>query len=148
MKLSKRQGAEISCIFCTFYKTIVLEDLVTLSKLIIFAGIVNVWFFRVNKGTQWRGGEAESMQEEFEVYGLSKAMMFMVGSLKVLAAIALVISIWYPFLAIPASAAMGFLMIGAIWMHLRVRDPLKKSLPAAILFLLSAFIWLYSTGML
>lgn len=119
-----------------------------LSKLIIFAGIVNVWFFRVNKGSQWRGGEAESMQEEFEVYGLSKAMMLMVGTLKVLAAIALVVSIWYPFLAIPASAAIGFLMIGAIWMHVRVRDPLKRSLPAAILLLLSVFIWLYSTGVL
>ncbi len=88
------------------------------------------------------------MQEEFEVYGLSKAMMFMVGTLKVLSALVLVLSIWYPFLAIPASAAIGFLMIGAIWMHLRVRDPLKRSLPAAILFLLSAFIWLYSTGIL
>jgi hypothetical protein len=75
-------------------------------------------------------------------------MMFMVGALKVLAALALVISIWYPFLAIPSSAAIGFLMIGAIWMHFRVRDPLKKSLPAATLFLLSAFIWLYSSGMI
>ena len=88
------------------------------------------------------------MQEEFKVYGLSKAMMLMVGALKVLAAIALALSIWYPVLAIPASAAIGFLMVGAIWMHLRVRDPLKKSLPAAILLLLSAFIWLYSTGVL
>lgn len=125
-----------------------MEDLVTLSKLIIFVGILNVWFFRVNKGTQWRGGQAGSMQEEFKVYGLSRTMMFMVGTLKVLAAMVLVLSIWFPFLAIPASAAMGFLMIGAIWMHFRVRDPLKKSLPAAILFLLSAFIWLYSTGVL
>ncbi|MEJ2584805.1 MAG: DoxX family protein [Robiginitalea sp.] len=125
-----------------------MEDLVILSKLIVFAGIVNVWFFRVNKGTRWRGGEAESMQEEFEVYGLSRAMMFMVGTLKVLAAIALVISIWYPFLAIPASAAIGFLRVGAVWMHFRVKDPLKKSLTAAILFLLSAFIWLYSTGLI
>ncbi|TNF74376.1 MAG: hypothetical protein EP302_03000 [Bacteroidetes bacterium] len=88
------------------------------------------------------------MQEEFEVYGLSKAMMFIVGTLKVLAALVLLVSIWYPFLAIPASAAIGFLMIGAVWMHMRVRDPLKKSLPAAILFLLSAFIWLNSTGMI
>ncbi len=125
-----------------------MEDLVTLSKLIIFAGIINVWFFRANKGTQWRGGGAGSMQEEFKVYGLSRGMMFMVGALKVLSAFALVVSIWYPFLAIPASAAMGFLMVGAIWMHLRVKDPLKKSLPAFLLLLLSAFIWLYSTGLL
>ena len=88
------------------------------------------------------------MQEEFEVYGLSRAMMLMVGTLKVVSAIVLVISIWYPFLAVPASAAMGFLMVGAIWMHLRVRDPLKKSLPAFLLLLLSVFIWLASTGVL
>ncbi len=125
-----------------------MEDLVTLAKLIIFAGIVNVWFFRANRGTRWRGGQAESMQEEFEVYGLSRAMMLMVGTLKVVSAIVLVISIWYPFLAVPASAAMGFLMVGAIWMHLRVRDPLKKSLPAFLLLLLSVFIWLASTGVL
>ena len=74
--------------------------------------------------------------------------MLMVGTLKVVSAIVLVISIWYPFLAVPASAAMGFLMVGAIWMHLRVRDPLKKSLPAFLLLLLSVFIWLASTGVL
>jgi hypothetical protein len=125
-----------------------MEELIIASKLIIFAGIVNVWFFRVNKGTQWRGGEASNMQEEFEVYGLSQAMMYMVGALKVIAAFALLLSIWYPFLAVPGSAAMGILMVGAIWMHLRVKDPLKKSLPAFVMLLLSAFIWLYSTGVI
>lgn len=125
-----------------------MEDFVTASKIILFVSIVNVWFFRANRGTRWRGGNAVSMKEEFKVYGLSETMMYTIGALKVLAAIALIISIWYPVLAIPASAAMGFLMMGAIWMHLKVKDPIKKSLPAFLFLLLSIFIWLYSTGMI
>jgi hypothetical protein len=125
-----------------------MEDFVSAAKIILFVSIVNVWFFRVNHGTQWRGGDAKSMKEEFQVYGLSQTMMYMIGVLKVFSAIALIISIWYPVLAIPASAAMGFLMMGAIWMHLKVKDPIKKALPAFLFLLLSAFIWLYSAGMI
>ena len=125
-----------------------MEDFVTAAKIILFVSIVNVWFFRANRGTQWRGGAALTMKEEFKVYGLSETMMYMIGVLKVLSAIGLIVSIWYPMLAIPASAAMGFLMTGAIWMHLKVKDPIKKALPAFAFLLLSVFIWLYSTGMI
>lgn len=125
-----------------------MEDFVTAAKIILFVSIVNVWFFRANRGTRWRGGNAESMKEEFKVYGLSETMMYMIGVLKVLSAVGLIVSIWYPMVAIPASAAMGFLMTGAIWMHLRVKDPIKKALPAFTFLLLSGFIWLYSTGMI
>lgn len=125
-----------------------MEDLANLAKLILFVSIVNVWFFRVNRGTRWRGGEAANMREEFQVYGLSETMMYMVGLLKVLSAIALVLSIWYPSLAIPAAAAMAFLMAGAVWMHLKVGDPIRKSLPAFLFLLLSAFIWLHATGVI
>ena len=125
-----------------------MEDLVIVAKLVIFASILNVWFFRVKRGTQWRGGNAGSMQEEFKVYGLSETMMYMIGALKVLAAFGLMLSIWLPVLAIPSAAAMGFLMAGAIWMHLKIRDPLKKSLPAFIFLLLSAFIWMEATGLI
>jgi hypothetical protein len=125
-----------------------MEDLVIVAKLIIFVSILNVWFFRVRRGTRWRGGNAGSMREEFKVYGLSETMMYMIGALKVLAALGLVLSIWFSYLAIPSAAAMGFLMIGAIWMHLRIRDPLSKSLPAFIFLLLSAFIWMEATGLI
>ena len=125
-----------------------MEDLATLAKLILFVSIVNVWFFRVNRGTRWRGGEATNLKEEFQVYGLSSTMMVMVGVLKVGSAVALILSIWYPFLAIPAAAALGFLMAGAVWMHLRVKDPLKKAFPAFFFLLLSAFIWSHATGII
>lgn len=123
-----------------------METYVLAAKIIIFISIINVWLIRFNRPTAWRGGNAASMREEFAAYGLSEAMMYMVGALKLVCAISLIVSIWIPFLAIPAAAGMGFLMFGAIWMHFRVKDPLKKSLPAFIFLLLSAFIWLEATG--
>jgi hypothetical protein len=125
-----------------------LEYLVLAAKITLFLTIANVWFLRFSRPTPYRGGQAGNMREEFKAYGLSEAMLYMVGALKVLAAIGLLVSIWLPFLAIPSAAAMGFLMAGAIWMHLRIRDPLIKALPALIFFLLSAFIWLEATGSL
>ncbi|MCO5725055.1 DoxX family protein [Robiginitalea marina] len=122
--------------------------LVLAAKIIIFLTIANVWFLRFSRPTPYRGGQARNMREEFEAYGLSEAMLYMVGALKVLAAIGLLVSIWIPFVAIPSAAAMGFLMAGAIWMHLRVGDPLMKSMPALLFFFLSVFIWLQSTGSL
>ncbi|WP_445383256.1 DoxX family protein [Robiginitalea sp. IMCC43444] len=123
-----------------------MEYLILAAKIIIFISIVNVWLIRFNRPTAWRGANAASMKEEFAAYGLSEAMMYMVGALKLICAISLMVSIYIPFLAIPASAGMGFLMFGAVWMHFRVKDPLKKSLPAFIFLLLSALIWLEATG--
>lgn len=118
------------------------------SKVIIFLSIINVWFFRFNKPTPYRGSGAVNMKEEFAAYGLSEAMVYMVGGLKILAALGLIASIWLPQLAVPSAATMGLLMLGAIGMHIKVRDPLMRSLPAFIFFLLSLFIWLEGTGLI
>lgn len=125
-----------------------MEYVILGSKLVLFVSIINVWFFRFSKPTPFRGSNASNMKEEFAAYGLSEAMVYMVGALKILAAIGLLVSIWVPTLAVPSAATMGILMLGAIGMHLKVRDPLSKSLPALIFFLLSLLIWLNGTGML
>ena len=52
-------------------------------QLIISIGLINVWFFRVNKATDYRGGNAKNMQEEFLAYGLPIWSMYLVGTLKV-----------------------------------------------------------------
>lgn len=114
------------------------------AKVIIFISIINVWFFRFNKKTLFRGGEASSMKAEFAAYGLSETMMYLVGALKVLSALGLLLSIWAPQLAIPAAAIMAILMLGAIFMHFKINDPLSKSLPAFIFLLLSLLILSYS----
>ena len=125
-----------------------MEYFVSAAKITLFLTVANIWFLRFSRPTPYRGGKAGNLREEFQAYGLSEAMLYMVGALKVLSAIGLLISIWVPFLAIPSAAGMGFLMAGAVWMHLRIGDRPRKAVPALLCFLLSAFIWLEATGSL
>ncbi|NNL02757.1 MAG: DoxX family protein [Eudoraea sp.] len=115
-------------------------------KVFIFLSIINVWFFRFGKATAWRAGNASSMKEEFKAYGLSGTVMYLIGGLKVLSAILLVASIWLPNLATPAAAGIAVLMLGAIIMHLKVKDPIKKSFPALSFLVLSLLIIYFHLG--
>lgn len=99
--------------------------------------ILNVWFNRFNKDTGYRGGNATNMVEEFEEYGLSKKQMYAVGAVKVSLAGMLLAGHWYPRLVRPASAGLAGMMLGAIGMHIKVKDPIKRSLPAITVFGLS-----------
>jgi len=100
--------------------------------------ILNVWFNRFNKDTGYRGGDATNMVEEFEEYGLSKNTMYAVGATKVTLASLMLIGHRVPKLVQPASAGLAVLMLGAIGMHVKVKDPLKRSLPAISVLCLAA----------
>ncbi|MFT5435960.1 MAG: hypothetical protein ACI840_000601 [Ulvibacter sp.] len=115
-------------------------------KAFVFFSIVNVWFFRFGKPTSWRAENASSMKEEFKAYGLSESMMYLVGGLKVLSAILILLSIWFENLAIPAATGMSILMLGAIIMHFKISDPIKKSFPAFSFLILSVVIIMYHLG--
>ncbi len=106
-------------------------------QVIIALGIFNVWLLRSGKSTSWRGGEAKNMKEEFDVYGLPAWLMTVIGGLKLLLAVLLIAGIWFPFLTRPAALGVAILMLGAVAMHVKVKDPLKKSLPAFTLLVLS-----------
>ena len=101
----------------------------------IFITIINVWFFRFNKQTPYRGGGAKSMKEEFEVYGISNIAMYIIGAIKVGLATALLLSIWYPEMTIPMAAGMAIFMLGAIVMHFKANDPSIRSYPALTLLI-------------
>lgn len=120
-----------------------MDFIIVVAKVVIFISIINVWFFRFSKESPYRGGDASSMKAEFATYGLSETMVYLIGTLKVLSAISLLVSIWVTQLAIPSSALMALLMLGAIFMHIKVKDPLKKSVPAFIFLLLSLLILSY-----
>ncbi len=122
-----------------------LSWIVIAVKIFIALSILNVWLIRFNKATPWRGGSAQSMSEEFHTYGLSKNIMYLIGGLKILFALGLIISIWYPFLTTPSAAGIAILMAGAVSMHARVKDNLKKSLPAFSFMVLSLFLIFYSS---
>jgi hypothetical protein len=112
-----------------------MEELASIIQIIIALGIFNVWIFRYSKESTWRGGNAKNMKEEFRVYGLPEWFIGLIGFLKLLLASLLIVSIWFPVLKIPAAIGIAVLMLGAILMHFKVKDPLKKSLPAATMFL-------------
>ena len=117
-----------------------MEWISIIAILIISIGIYNVWIIRFGKSSTWRGGDAENMKEEFTAYGLPDWMLYLVGGLKLIGATLLILSIWYPRLAPPAAILIALLMTGAILMHLKIGDPIKKSLPAFTLLVLSLII--------
>jgi uncharacterized membrane protein YphA (DoxX/SURF4 family) len=117
-----------------------METLVTAIQMIVALGIFNVWLLRFGKPTQWRGGSANNMKEEFETYGLPGWMLQTVGLLKLTCAVSLVAGIWFPALVRPAAVGLAILMLGAVAMHVKVKDPLKKSLPALTMLVLSVIV--------
>lgn len=108
-------------------------------KLIVAISLLNVWLIQKDKPTKWRGGNAQNIKQEFEVYGLPEWMCYLVGVLKVGGAICLIISIGYEPLTKPSALILAALLTGSILMHFKIKDPLYKSFPA-LLFLVICLI--------
>lgn len=107
-----------------------MEYLLIALKLVVSLGILNVWVLRRDQRTAYRGQAAQTLREEFAVYGLSALVYAVVGICKVGLALALLISLWLPGIAHPAAYTLGALMVVAFAMHLKVKDPAIKSVPA------------------
>jgi len=117
-----------------------MSQILIISQVVIALGILNVWLLRAHKPTDYRGGNARTMEEEFHVYGLSTNCMIIVRAFKVFFAGLLILGYWWPALTLFGALGMASLMAAAVLMHMKVRDPIRKSLPAASLFLLSLFV--------
>ena len=107
-----------------------MDYLLIALKLIVALGILNTWLLRSGKATPYRGKDAKTMREEFAVYGLPFPFFCLIGILKVGLALALLASLWIPGVAPKAAIGMGVLMLGALVMHLKVKDPISKALPS------------------
>ena len=103
-------------------------------------GLLNVWLLRFNQRTAYRGGNASSILDEFAAYGLPAWFAYVIGTLKVGAALALIVGIWLPVLVLPAAALICLLMLGALFMHVKINDPLKKSVPALGMLMICLFV--------
>ena len=113
-------------------------------NIVIALCILNVWIFRFNKKTAYRGGSAKNMKEEFKEYGLPMWFMYLIGSIKIILSIVLIIGVWTTEINIYAYIFMSILMLGAIFMHLKVNDPLKKSIPAITILSLLLIVIFYN----
>lgn len=121
-----------------------MGSLIIIFQIVAALGLLNVWLLRANQSTAYRGANAKNMREEFAAYGLPAWMVIVVGVLKVGAALALIAGIWYRPLVLPAALLICVLMVGALTMHFRINDPLRKSAPAAGMLVLAVLIVLGS----
>ncbi|TVZ23048.1 DoxX-like protein [Dokdonia sp. Hel_I_63] len=117
-----------------------MEYLSIVLKCIVGLSILNVWLLRKGQSSPWRGGNANSLKEEFAHYGLSETAMKAVGTIKCLLAVGLLVSIFVPVLEFYSALGIAVMMVGAIAMHLKVGDVLKKSFPAFLFLALSVLI--------
>lgn len=115
--------------------------LISSLQLIIALGLLNVWLLRFSKKTDYRGGDASNLIEEFAVYGLPVWFCYLIGFLKISAAFMLLLGLWIPELSLPASLLVIALMLGAVSMHAKVKDPIKKTLPAGAMLLMSVIVF-------
>ncbi len=99
--------------------------------------IFNVWFLRAAMPTAYRGANASSLKEEFIAYGLGEMGFYLIGAIKLLAALGLLIGLFWEKSIRVSAMTVALLMSGAIAMHLKVADPLMRSVPAITLLLLS-----------
>ena len=109
--------------------------IVIILKGVVCITIVNVWLFRFNKQTMYRGGGADNMISEFAAYGLSENTLYLVGILKVLSALTLFFGIFFKKLVFPSLLIISILMTGALYFHFSIGDQLIKSLPASLMLL-------------
>jgi hypothetical protein len=118
-----------------------MEEVKIALKIIVGLSLLNVWLLQYNKPSRWRGGDAKTMMQEFDVYGLGSTMCYVVGFLKVGFSLALIASIWLADLELVvdlelvAASALGLLLTGSILMHIKIKDALIKSFPAALFLL-------------
>lgn len=119
-----------------------MQTVMAILQVVAALGLLNVWLLRFNKSTPYRGGNSSSMLEEFASYGLPHWFTYVVGFLKVGAALCLIAGLWLHKLVFPAALTVSILMLGALAMHLKVHDPFKKSVPALIMLGLCACICL------
>jgi len=109
----------------------------TVLQIILALGLFNVWLLRTGKATNYRGGQAKNLKEEFATYGLPPFMYFLVGGLKLACAVALLVGLWVPAAVVPAAGVLAVLMLGALAMHIKVSDPISKSVPAFCMLAMS-----------
>ena len=106
-------------------------------QVVVGLGILNVWLIRANWATGYRGGDAKTLKEEFATYELPPWFFYLIGTLKVICAVAVLAGIWFHPLATFGGAGLAVLMAGAFSMHLKVKDPFNKAIPSLVMLALS-----------
>ncbi len=106
-----------------------MHDLTIALQTFVAASIFFVWVVRY-----------ANIILEFEQYGLPGWLRDMVGIVKMTFALMLLIGIERERFAVAGGIGIAILMAGAVFTHLRMKNPIFKMLPALLLLTLSAII--------
>lgn len=90
----------------------------------------------------------ENIIEEFKQYRLPEWLRDLVGILKLTFSLMLLIGIERAPLAVAGALGIALLMGGAVFTHLRIKNPLFKMLPSLTLLLLSLVIAFFNYRLL
>lgn len=114
-----------------------MNSITVFLQLFVAFGLLNVWVIRNNHATPYRGSNSSSLKSEFAAYGLPLWSFYVIGFIKISSALLLLLGLWIPFLVFPSALVISLMMVGALCMHIKVRDPVKKLLPALIMLFCS-----------
>jgi uncharacterized membrane protein YphA (DoxX/SURF4 family) len=82
---------------------------------------------------------AKQMIQEFQRYGYSKGFRVFTGLIEVIGAVGMIVGIWKPQFAALAGILLAATMIGALFTHIRIKDPVKN-MGAAFIFLILSIV--------
>jgi len=121
-----------------------MATLVIVAEASIGLWIWSVWSWRLRMDSSFRAVGAKNLLQEFQSYGYPAWVLKTVGAFKCSFASMLVLAIIYPMklLTLVGASGIAILMSVAVFSHVRVKDPLTKSIPAAAMLILSIYLLL------
>ena len=112
-------------------------ELINIINIIIAMGILNVWIIRYDLETQWRGGGQKFNGRVFNLWSSVVAYVLR-GFCKNITCNFIVFRNLINEFSFWGSIGISILMACAVLMHIKVQDPLKKSIPAFLMLVLSS----------
>ena len=82
---------------------------------------------------------SQKMKDEFSRWGVQKYRI-LISCVQLLSGFSLLLSFFYPFLVIYCSSIFFTMMLGAIFVRIRIKDSFLDTLPALLYFFLNAII--------
>lgn len=82
----------------------------------------------------------KQMGQQFQRYGYSQGFRIFTGLVEILGAVAMILSIWITQLAVLAGMLLAVTMIGALYTHIRIKDPGTSVVMPLILLVLSLIV--------
>ena len=104
-------------------------------QLVIGVSIMVIWILRTTVSSAYRVGDAQTLSEEFTEAGFTEGVYQVMRILKPIFAFLLVIGIVYEPFFIPCMSFTTLAMIGAVYAHVKVKDEMKKMIPAVTLLI-------------